>query len=38
MSIDAIIMAILNYGFYIGGFTWGFIKIVRSETKAKKTA
>ena len=33
MTIDAIIMAILNYTFYIGGFIWGLVKIIKSEKK-----
>lgn len=35
MTTDAIIMAILNYGFYLGGFAWGFIKILKSEKKTR---
>ena len=38
MTTDAIIMAILNCGFYLGGFAWGFIKILKSEKKDKNTA
>lgn len=35
MSIDAIIMAILSYGFFVGGFIYGLIKVVRSDKKSK---
>lgn len=33
MSVDAIIMAVLSYGFYVGGFIAGMVKIIRSEQK-----
>ena len=31
MTIDAIIMAILSYGFFVGGFVLGLIKVVKSD-------
>ena len=36
MSIDAIIMAILSYGFFVGGFVYGLIKVLQSDRKSKK--
>lgn len=33
MTVDAIIMAILNYAFYVGGFIVGMIKVVSSDQK-----
>lgn len=33
MTIDAIIMAILNYAVYVGGFIFGMIKVVGSDQK-----
>ncbi len=38
MTIDAIIMAILSYGFFVGGFIFGMIKILQSDRKNKETA
>ena len=38
MTTDAIIMSTLNCGVYLGGFAWGFIKILKSEKKDKNTA
>lgn len=38
MTIDAIIMAILSYGFFVGGFTAGLIKIMLSEKGGEKSA
>lgn len=35
MTVDAIIMAILNYGFYIGGFCLGLYKTIVSDRKNK---
>lgn len=36
MSIDAIIMAILSYGFFVGGFVYGLIKVLQSDRNQKK--
>ena len=36
MSIDAIIMAILSYGFFVGGLVYGLIKVLKSDRKSKK--
>lgn len=33
MSVDAIIMAVLSYACFVGGFIVGMIKIIRSEQK-----
>lgn len=33
MSADAVVMAVLCYGLYVGGFIAGMIKIVRSDQK-----
>lgn len=33
MSGDAIIMAVLCYGLYVGGFIAGMIKVARSDQK-----
>lgn len=38
MSIDAIIMAILSYGFFVGGFIYGLIRILQSDKKSKEEA
>ncbi len=37
MSIDAIIMAILSYGFFVGGFVYGLIKVLQSDRNKKKS-
>ena len=36
MSIDGIIMAILSYGFLVGGFVYGLIMVLQSDRKSKK--
>ncbi len=36
MTIDAIIMCAFSYAFFVGGFTWGLIKIFVTESKNKK--
>ena len=33
MTVDAIIMAVLCYGFYIGGFSLGLAKTIKSDRK-----
>ena len=38
MSIDAIIMAILSYGFFVGGFVYGLIKVLQSDRNKKKVS
>lgn len=38
MTIDAIIMAILSYGFFVGGFIWGLVKVVSSDKKSGDAA
>ena len=38
MTIDAIIMAILNYGFYVGGFCLGLYNTIKSDQKSKKAS
>jgi len=38
MTIDAIIMAVLSYGFFVGGFIYGLIKVVLSDKKSKNEA
>ena len=38
MTVDAIIMAILNYGFYIGGFCLGLYKTINSDKQSKKAS
>lgn len=38
MTVDAIIMAILNYGFYIGGFCLGLYKTIKSDRASKESA
>lgn len=36
MTIDAIIMAVLCYGFYVGGFTYGLVRIILTERKKER--
>ena len=38
MTIDAIIMAVLSYGFFVGGFIYGLIRVLMSDKKSKENA
>lgn len=38
MTVDAIILAIFAYGFYVGGFIFGMIKVVQSDAREKAAA
>lgn len=38
MTVDAIIMAVLSYGFFVGGFIYGLIKVLMSDKKSKENA